>query len=113
MNGDGLLFADRARTNPVDPATSVERNSERMEPEFRVDLRVSKRIALGNSTSVDLMLDAFNLFNRSNFTEINNIFGPGVFPQAPAQDTMGRVTYGRFEKAAAPRQFQLGARLHF
>jgi hypothetical protein len=59
------------------------------------------------------MVDIFNLFNRTTFTEINNVFGPGPFPQEPARDSLGRVTYGRGEKAAAPRQVQLGVRLNF
>ncbi|HVQ14034.1 MAG TPA: TonB-dependent receptor, partial [Vicinamibacterales bacterium] len=113
MNGDGLLFADRARTTVTDPTTSVGRNSERMDHEFRVDLRVSRRFALSGATSVDVMVDMFNLFNQTNFTEVNNTFGPGAFPQAPVQDAAGRVTYGLFQKAAPPRQFQLGARLNF
>ena len=113
LNGDGLLFADRARTTVTDPTTSVGRNSERMDPEFRVDFRLTKRFALNGAASLDVMVDMFNLFNQTNFTEVNNIFGPGAFPQAPMQDAAGRVTYGLFEKAAPPRQFQLGARLNF
>jgi hypothetical protein len=113
LNGDGLLFADRARATVTDPTTSVGRNSERMDPEFRIDFRVTKRFTLNGAASVDVMVDMFNLFNQTNFTEVNNIFGPGAFPQAPLQDAAGRVTYGLFEKAAPPRQFQLGARLNF
>ena len=113
LNGDGLPFADRARTNPLDPATSVGRNSERMDAEMQIDLRVSKRIAFSGRTGLELMFDVFNLFNRTNFVEINNVFGPGAFPDAPLGDGSGRITYGRFEKAQAPRQIQLGARLRF
>jgi hypothetical protein len=113
LNGDGLLFADRARTTVTDPATSVGRNSERMDSESRIDFRVTKRFTLNGATSIDVMLDMFNLFNQTNFTEVNNVFGPGAFPQAPLQDAAGRVTYGIFEKAAPPRQFQLGVRLNF
>ena len=113
LNGDGLLFADRARTTVTDPTTSVGRNSERMDSEFRVDFRLTKRFALNGASSLDVMVDMFNLFNQTNFTDVNNIFGPGAFPQAPMHDAAGRVTYGLFEKAAPPRQFQLGARLNF
>ena len=113
LNGDGLLFADRARTNVLDPATSVTRNSERLGNEFRIDIRLMKRFDLSASAAFDLMIDIFNLFNRTNFTEINNVFGPGPFPQEPSRDTSGRVTYGRYEKAAPPRQVQLGVRLNF
>jgi hypothetical protein len=110
MNGDGLLFADRART---DPATSVGRNSERLASEFRVDARIAKRFVIGQSAALDLLIDFFNVFNRTTFTEINNVFGPGAFPQQPARDAAGRVTYGRYEKAAPPRQVQIGIKLNF
>jgi hypothetical protein len=113
LNGDGLLFADRARTDVNDPASSVTRNSERLGNEFRVDLRVLKRIGVGSSAAIDVMVDIFNLFNRTNFTEINNVFGPGSFPREPLRDTIGRVTYGRHDKAAPPRQIQLAAKLSF
>jgi hypothetical protein len=113
MNGDGLPFADRARTNPLDPATSVGRNSERMNADAQVDVRVSRRFALRGPVSVDVLFDAFNLFNRTNYLEINTVFGPGPFPGSPLRNSSGRVTYGRFEKAQAPRQLQLGARLRF
>ena len=59
-------------------------NSERMDPEFRIDFRLTKRFTLNGAASVYVMLDMFNLFNQTNFTEVNNIFGPGAFPQAPA-----------------------------
>jgi hypothetical protein len=113
MNGDGLLFADRARTDVLDPATSVGRNSERFGSEFRIDVRLAKRFALGPSAALDLLVDLFNVFNRTDFTEINNVFGPRPFPEEPSLDTAGRVTYGRYEKAAPPRQVQLGIRLNF
>ena len=113
MNGDGLLFADRARTNVLDPATSVGRNSERFGSEFRIDVRLAKRFVLGPSAALDLLADIFNVFNRTDFTEVNNVFGPRPFPEEPSRDTAGRVTYGRYEKAAPPRQVQLGIRLNF
>jgi hypothetical protein len=58
-------------------------------------------------------VEAFNVFNRTNFSEINNIFGRGAFPGDPQKDAQGRVTYGLYEQALAPRQVQLGARISF
>ena len=59
------------------------------------------------------MIEIFNLFNRTNYSEINNVFGPGAYPSQPARDDVGRVTYGTFQKALAPRQVQLALRLIF
>jgi hypothetical protein len=53
------------------------------------------------------MLEAFNVLNRTNFIEVNNIFGPGSYPDNPLP------TYGLYQQAGAPRQIQLGARLTF
>jgi hypothetical protein len=53
------------------------------------------------------MVDVFNLLNRVNFTEANNIFGTGAYPSAPLP------AFGRFEQAAPPRQVQLAVRIKF
>jgi hypothetical protein len=84
-----------------------------MDKQIIVDLRLSKRIKLGSRFSVDLIAEAFNLFDRANFSEINGIFGRGAFPNAPQTDAQGRVTYGLYEQALAPRQIQLAAKLSF
>ena len=113
LNGDGLPFADRARKNPLDPTTSVGRNSERMGAEMRVDVRVSKRFTFASGVSFEALVEVFNLFNRTNFVEINNVFGPGAFPSQPLRDRSGRITYGLFEKAQPPRQLQVGGKFTF
>jgi len=116
LNGDGNGGAfppDRARRDPASEASSVSRNSETMDKQIIVDLRLSKRIKLGSRFSVELIAEAFNLFDRANFSEINGIFGRGAFPNAPQTDVQGRVTYGLYEQALAPRQVQLAAKLNF
>lgn len=113
LNGDGVPTADRARTNPVDPSTSVRRNSERLPSQVTADVRVARPIRLSSHLTLTPMLEVFNLFNRSNFIEVNNVFGTGAFPNDPLRDAAGRVTYGLFQKAQPPRQVQLAARLSF
>ena len=49
----------------------------------------------------------FNLFNRTNYTEINNIFGTGAYPTSPLP------TFGQFTQAAPPRQVQLAFKVMF
>ena len=44
------------------------------------------------------MIEAFNLFDRANFSEVNNI-GRGAWPGEPQRDAQNRVTYGLFEQA--------------
>ena len=107
-DGDGGAFPpDRARRNLADPGSSVPRNSGRLPMEATVDLRVSRRFRTGAPVGFDAMLEVFNLFNRTNFVEVNNVFGTGAYPSAPLP------TYGQFERAGAPRQVQLGIRFWF
>jgi quinol-cytochrome oxidoreductase complex cytochrome b subunit len=47
------------------------------------------------------------LFNRTNFVEINNIFGTGAYPGNPLP------TFGQFNQAGAPLQAQFAAKLYF
>ena len=115
INGDaqpGTPF-DRARRNPADPATAVGRNAETMDGQFNVDLRLSKRFRLGGGAALEAIAEAFNLLDRTNFSEINNIFGRGAFPGQPQTDAQGRVTYGLYEQALPPRQVQLALKLSF
>ncbi|HEX2834223.1 MAG TPA: TonB-dependent receptor [Thermoanaerobaculia bacterium] len=113
-DGDGGAFpSDRARTNPADPATSVKRNSETMESQFNIDARLSKRFGLVRGVAIEGIVDVFNLLDRVNYTEINNIFGAGAYPSNPQKDAQGRVTYGVYEQAQPGRQFQLGAKITF
>jgi Carboxypeptidase regulatory-like domain/TonB dependent receptor len=112
-NGDGLTVTDRARRDPRDPATRVQRNGERLPGTATVDARLSRRFALPRNTALEVLVEAFNLANRVNYTDVNNIFGPRSFPDEPQRDELGRVTYGGYTKAGAPRQVQIAARLSF
>jgi hypothetical protein len=112
-NGNGLAATDRARRDPRDAASRVGRNSEKLPGTATVDARLSRRVALSRRVSLELIAEGFNLTNRVNYSEVNNVFGPGAFPDQPQRDPAGRVTYGLYTKAYAPRQIQLAARLGF
>jgi hypothetical protein len=113
-DGDGGAFpSDRARRAPPDPASSVGRNSDTMPGQATVDARVSKRFTVRGRAQLELLAEAFNLFDRSNFSEVNAIFGRGAYPNEPQRDEQGRVTYGLFEQALPPRQLQLAVRFTF
>jgi hypothetical protein len=112
-NGDGVAVNDRARRDPRDPASRVVRNAELLPGTATVDARLSRRFAVGRGASLEVLVEAFNLFDRVNYSEVNNVFGPGAFPTEPQRDGAGRVTYGLFTKAYPPRQLQLAARFSF
>jgi len=107
LNGDGDGGAtDRARGTLSDITTSVRRNDGTLSTEAAVDLRLARRFAMGQVT-VDGIFEVFNLFNRTNYTAVNNVFGTGSYPASPAP------TFGQFTQAAAPRQVQLAFKLGF
>jgi hypothetical protein len=115
LNGDGnggSFPSDRARTNPADESTSVGRNSETTAAQYIVDIRVTKVLKVSSGAAIDLVFDAFNLFNRANFVEDTNqssfvIFGTGSYPANPLS------TYGKYTLTLPPRQIQLAARIGF
>jgi hypothetical protein len=111
LNGDGdggtIPGPDRARTNPADPSTSVGRNSETMPTQATVDVRVNKRMFFAGRRSVDAIVEVFNLFNRTNFTDVNNIFGTGAYQTSPLP------SYGQFQKGGSARQVQLAVKINF
>jgi hypothetical protein len=113
VNGDGVSANDRARRDPQDPGSRAGRGAERMAATASLDARLSRRFPLSRGASVEAIVEGFNLSNRVNYAEVNNVFGTGPFPDQPQRDAQGRVTYGRFTKAYPPRQVQLALRLQF
>jgi hypothetical protein len=107
-DGDGGTFPpDRARTTPTDPSTSVMRNLGTLPTQATVDLRVSRRFPIGPRIRLEGLFEVFNLFNRTNYIEVNNIFGPGAYPDSPIP------TFGQFTQAGPPLQMQIAARVLF
>jgi hypothetical protein len=115
VNGDGDAGgfpSDRARQNPADASTSVARNSERTAAQFNIDVRVSRRFSARSRFTLEAIVEAFNLLNRTNFVEDTNqssfvVFGSGRFPDSPLP------TYRKYTQALAPRQVQLATKIGF
>jgi hypothetical protein len=91
-------------TNVNDRPAGVGRNTGEGFDSATFDLRVARTFRVGGAHRVDVMVDAFNLLNRSNFLIPNNIIGTGATPPA---------TFGRPTAAADPRQIQVGVRWAF
>jgi hypothetical protein len=67
-------------TNPVtDRVGLAPRNSYIGDPFRSVDIRVSRYFDLGQRRRLDLILDAFNLFNRANVDEVFSVYGSPIF----------------------------------
>jgi hypothetical protein len=101
----------------------IGRNSFRMKRTINMDLRLSKKVRLGEHYSVELLGEAFNIFNHQNVTGVNNtgyIIGTATDPVTGAvngtlsfNSSFGRVTNSNSNFAYSPRQVQIGARLLF
>jgi hypothetical protein len=94
-------------------------NSQRGDPFYNVDARIAKNIKLGEGRNLQLMFQAFNLFNHANygndFGSSNNSLDPtGVFatPSAAFGNPVGFINPS---SSLAPRAFtgEFGARFSF
>ena len=111
LNGDGdggtIPGPDRPRTNPADANTSIQRNSGVLPTEAAVDIRVNKVVPIGARARLEAILEVFNLFNRANFTDVNNVFGTGPYPSSPLPG------FGQLLQTGPPRQAQLALKIVF
>ena len=109
-NNDGNGGADapdRPWTTPGDLSTRIGRNVGEMPAQSTFDLRLTKRFRLGERAAFDAIFEVFNLFDRTNYIGVNEVFGTGAYPSNPLS------TFGQYTQAGPPRQMQLAARLSF
>jgi hypothetical protein len=78
------------------------------------DVRLSRRIGIGERSAVELMAEGFNLMNRLNFASVNNTVGdmPGPFNVHGRDDRTPSSPLG-FTAAFEARRLQLGVRFSF
>lgn len=120
LNGD--------RHSTTDRPPGIGRNTGRGPNFWTFDLRVARSFGLGETRRLELLAEGFNLFNRLNFSSVNNSgLGTGVAAataQCPAVSVSGLTRpEGRdvgnpscalgFTSAFEPRRIQLGFRFTF
>ncbi|MBO0862187.1 MAG: hypothetical protein J2P21_27565, partial [Chloracidobacterium sp.] len=110
-------------TNNNDRPFAVGRNTGVGPWFFSADLRVGRRIHFGADSpmALELIFDAFNIFNRTNFKDVNNITG-GALNLNQLGITDVRVTgssqyaasqFLGFTSAYPARVIQIGAKFNF
>ncbi len=111
-------------TNNNDRPFAVGRNTGIGPWSVTTDLRLGRRIRFRSDKplSLELMLDAFNLFNRTNFKEVNNITNSALRLDQLGEDGGVRLRgelenkpneFCGFTSAFAPRTIQIGAKISF
>ncbi len=83
---------------------------------WTMDMRLTRNVRLSNDKSkLELMVEAFNLFNRLNYASVNNTVGPnfaGPFHIQARTDVSPSVPLG-MTSAFDARRFQIGVRLTY
>jgi hypothetical protein len=123
-------------THSNDRPIGIGRNSGTPVNYFNVDTRLSRQFKVGERTSLQFMAEAFNLFNRTNYSSLNNncaadrsllgaqtcVFTPTAYPGDAAGHFVGSNqglvgTSGPFAfndvVGHQKRVFQFGARVSF
>lgn len=108
INNDGNARNDRA--------PGFSRNSSRLPSQFSVDPRLTKEIGLFSGARVQLIAEAFNLFNRSNVNGVRNTYyavtnTAGVPTKLTLQDATNR--FGSATLSSGPRILQFAAKVTF
>jgi hypothetical protein len=101
-NGDGNPNSDRPGL--------IGRNIYEGPAYATVDLRVSREFTVNTRARLELLLDLFNVFNRTNVKDINTVWGSIDYPNVPPPDALG---FGTPRDVFNPFQAQFAARLRF
>lgn len=108
-NGDTQANTDRPRF--------AGRNTGRGPNYTNVDLRIAREFRFGGDSDYRLegIFEAFNLFNRVNFSGVNNIVGTTPLPdyRVSGRRDVGPTDPLGFTSAFDPRQIQLGLKFRF
>ncbi len=112
-NGDSRTQTDRPGT--------VGRNTGLGHPFYSFDARLARRFKFGETKFLELTLEGFNLFNRTNFQGVNNIVGSLPLSERNRLETFtvrGNPTRAPtqplgFTSASNSRQLQFGIRFNF
>lgn len=81
-----------------------------------VDLRLTRAFNFGERVRAQGFFEAFNLFNRTNVSQVSDTFPPdaqGNFALPPQRDGRFIAPPDNYRAAFAPRQLQFGFRLTF
>jgi hypothetical protein len=109
---------DRHYTN--DRPIGAGRNTGLGPDYFSFDMRLSRTFTLHEKVSLQLLAEAFNITNRTNYASVNNVVGPNfsLLPGFTTFNVNGIASLSPsqplgFTSALPKREIQLGFRLDF
>ena len=107
LNGDNNASTDRP--------PGAGRNTGIGPNYIDLDARLGRKFKISERVSLQFMAEAFNLFNRTNYSGVNNFVGPAFAPPFNVSGTnlVSPTTPLGFTAASAKRELQLGVRLAF
>ena len=110
VNHDGNANTDRAGT--------LGRDTYRGDRLVNVDVRVARLFRLGERLGAEFSVEAFNIANTLNVTDINTVYGGANFIGAIPQDFGDGAraplsSFGSIRATAPPRQLQLALRFRY
>jgi hypothetical protein len=76
LNADGTTFQVPLVSPPAGCDGNLGRNAFTSPNFFEWDMRLSRRFPLGERFKIDVIADAFNLFNRTNISAVNQLCDP-------------------------------------
>jgi outer membrane receptor protein involved in Fe transport len=96
--------------NPnTDRPCCIGRNSYEGPGYASVDVRIAREFAINGRVRLDVSLDFFNLFNRTNVKDVNTVWG-GIDINVPPAPQFG---FGTARDVFNPFQTQIGVKLKF
>jgi hypothetical protein len=104
LANDGSTFSVPGVSPPAGCIGSLGRNRFVGPGFFQFDLRIGKQIPFGERLRLDLIVDGFNLFNRTNVAAVNQLCDPTAGASCPA---------GQPTAAYDARQFQFALKLNW
>lgn len=106
LNGD--------RHSDTDRPAGAGRNTGIGPAFWTLDLRLTRRVAIAEGQSLELIAEGFNVLNKLNHQSVNNVVGniSGPFDLHGTSDLSPTEPLG-FTSAHEPRRLQLGARFSF
>jgi hypothetical protein len=109
--------ANEDTNSSTDRPLNAGRNTGEGPNYVSVDMRLAKQVRFGpdRNYGVEGMFEAFNLFNRVNFSGVNNVVGDAVFAtyRVPGRRDADPTEPLGFTSAFDPRQIQLGVKFRF